>query len=277
MLLSYFNIINFLAFLILFSVLGFTQSSIWPMTVAIMGVNNSKEVRGSIIGLWSVNSAVGDMLGYFLSSLMISLGLSWVLVSFVTLIFFACVIVGSFVFLPDNAPDEVVKPRISVVAALKLPTVFSYCSCYGCVKLIHLSIMIWVPYYMYDTLSIDTRIGGIIMILYSLGGVTGGIFSGLISDHISDRSYVLLSMIMASVPMLNLLNFQLGSSQFWSFVLMFTVGFLVSGGSNFLSAVIAADMCDLDTETEAKSTLTGLVDASGGIGASLGQLIVRHI
>lgn len=245
------------------------------MTVAIMGVNNSKEVRGSIIGLWSVNSAVGDMLGYFLSSLLISLGMSWVLVSGVALIFFACVIAGSYVFLPDNKPDEIVKPRISVMAALKLPTIFSYCSCYGCVKLIHLSIMIWVPYYMYDTLSISSEIGGIIMILYSLGGVTGGIFSGFISDHVSDRSYVLLAMIMASVPMINFLNFELGSSQLWSFVLMFSVGFLISGGSNFLSAVIAADMCDLDTETEAKSTLTGLVDASGGIGASLGQLIVR--
>lgn len=275
--LSYLKAMNFYSYIILFSVLGFTQSAIWPMTVAIMGVHYSKEVRGSIIGFWSVNSAAGDMIGYFLSSLLISAGLGWVVVSSVSLCIFTIVILGTFFFLPDAQVNEIIKPRISVLDAIRLPTVLYYCACYACIKFIHLSIMIWVPYYMYETIHIETKIGGIIMVLYSVGGIIGGISSGFISDRVSDRSYVLLAMIMGSVPMISLLNFELGNSELWSFVFIFVVGFLISGGSNFLSGVIAADMCELNTEFEAKSTLTGLVDASGGIGAAIGQLIVRFI
>jgi sugar phosphate permease len=268
---------NFALYLVLFSLLGFAQSAIWPMTVAIMGMTNKKEVRGSIVGVWSVNSAVGDLLGYFLSALLMSVGFDWVFVSFCTLVVFCVVVTCNFWLLPDHISPTETKPRISVLAALQLPTVFYYCACYACVKLIHLSIMIWVPYFMYDSLGMDTKIGGIIMMLYSFGGILGGIFSGVISDKVPDRSYVLLGMTMASVPMINLFSFQLGKSDWLSCLFMIIVGFLVSGGSNFLSAVIAADMCDLETETEAKSTLTGLVDASGGIGASFGQMLVFFI
>ena len=265
---------NFYLYLALFGMLGFAQSAIWPMTVAIMGMTNKKEVRGSIIGFWSINSAVGDMIGYFMSSLLMSAGFGWVSISALTLLVFAAVVAANHFLLPDHISPTETKPRISVIAALKLPTVFYYCSCYACTKLIHLSIMIWVPYFMYDNLQMSNKIGGIVMVLYSLGGIIGGIFSGVISDKVPDRSYVLLGMTMASVPMINLLSFQLGKSDGLSCFFMLIVGFLVSGGSNFLSGVIAADMCDLETETEAKSTLTGLVDASGGIGASLGQIMV---
>ena len=275
--LSYLKVLNFYSYLLLFSVLGFSQSAIWPMTVAIMGAHYSKEVRGSIIGFWSINSAAGDMIGYFLSSLLISSGFSWVAVSSISLVIFTCVILSTYVLMPDVQAEEIMKPRISVLDVLWLPTVLYYCGCYACIKFIHLSIMIWVPYYMYETIHIDSKTGGIIMVLYSIGGISGGIFSGLISDHVSDRSYVLLAMIMASVPMISLLNFELGHSELWSFVFIFVVGFLISGGSNFLSGVIAADMCELDTKFEAKSTLTGLVDASGGFGAAIGQVIVSFI
>ena len=124
---------------------------------------------------------------------------------------------------------------------------------------------------------LDDRIEGVLMILYGVGGICGGVISGYLSDKVSDRSYVLLAMFSASIPMFFLLDGMLGTSNAFSFLIMFILGCLISGGSNLLSAVVAADMCDLETEVEAKSTLTGLVDASGGIGASIGQLLVKRI
>ena len=150
----------------------------------------------------------------------------------------------------------------------------NYCLCYACIKLLHMGILIWLPYYIKAELKIDNNVEGLIMILYGAGGIIGGVFAGILSDKVVDRSYVVVPMLVAAVPMINVLNFILGKSSFGSFVVIFVVGALISGGSNLVSAVVAADMCDLETQLEAKSTLTGVIDASGGIGASFGQFIV---
>lgn len=265
---------NGIGFIFIFALLGFLQSAIWPMTVAIMGKEYSHNVRGKIIGFWSINSALGDMLGYFYSSVMLSLGMTWVPISFLSLSLFIIVNIISWIYLKTPEPNEI-KPRIPVVSALCLPTVLNYCLCYACIKLLHMGILIWLPYYMDEVLKISLKVEGAIMILYGGGGIFGGIFSGYLSDKVSDRSFVLVGMLGAALPMILLLDSILGTSDLISYLVVFIMGCLVSGGSNLLSAVVAADMCDLESELEAKSTLTGLIDASGGVGASIGQLSVK--
>jgi sugar phosphate permease len=274
--LSYFHLLTSGLMGVIFALIGFCQSSIWPMTVAIMGQAYPHAVRGKIVGLWSVNSAAGDIVGYLFSSLLLSVQASWAVVTLLALFLYAAVVALCWAFLPDHE-NEKMKPRIALGDALRLPTVFNYCACYACVKLLHMAILIWIPYYLEVVLRVNMNVEGILMILYSVGGVVGGIFSGYISDKVEDRSYVMLAMLVASVPMINLMNFEFGRSNGMSFVIIFVIGALISGGSNLLSGVIAADMCDLDGETEAKSTLTGLVDCSGGLGASLGQILVGGI
>ena len=147
MILSYYKFINYFGFLLLFVFLGFFQSAVWPMTVAIMGQEYSHNSRGKIIGIWSINSAVGDMLGYLYSSLMLSEGISWVMISLLSLLIFSSVNIISWIFL-KKTPQIEMKPRIKIIDALKLPTVFNYCACYACIKLMYLGILIWIPYYL---------------------------------------------------------------------------------------------------------------------------------
>ena len=263
-------------FVVIFALLGFFQAAIWPMTVAIMGKEYQHSVRGKIMGFWSVNSATGDMIGYFYSSTMLSYGQTWLTISLFSLGLFLAINIVSWFYLNHREPSEV-KPRIPILSALRLPTVLNYCMCYSCIKMLHMAILISLPYYTEEVLMLDDRIEGVLMILYGVGGICGGVISGYLSDKVSDRSYVLLAMFSASIPMFFLLDGMLGTSNAFSFLIMFILGCLISGGSNLLSAVVAADMCDLETEVEAKSTLTGLVDASGGIGASIGQLLVKRI
>jgi OPA family sugar phosphate sensor protein UhpC-like MFS transporter len=246
------------------------------MTVAIMGQEYTHEVRGKIIGIWSINSAAGDICGYFISAMLIELFSSWVVVSIIGLIQFFLVIFFTFMLLKSHESTEA-KPQIKVLEALKLPTVINYCACYACMKLLHMAILIWIPYYMEVKLHINIELEGVLMVLYSVGGVLGSVVSGILSDKVSDRSFVLIIMLLISIPIISLLGFELGTSIYLSFVISFIIGVMIGGGSNLLSAVVAADMCDLETHVEAKSTLTGLVDAFGGIGASLGQFIVFFI
>ncbi|OMJ92074.1 hypothetical protein SteCoe_5280 [Stentor coeruleus] len=275
-LLSYFQSLSFPGFAILFAMLGLFQSAIWPTTVAIMSQEYPHEVRGKIIGIWSINSAVGDICGYFISAMLIELFSSWVLISLIGLIQFSLVIFFTFMMLKSHENIET-KPQIKVLDALKLPTVINYCACYGCMKLLHMAILIWIPYYMEVKLRINIEYEGVLMILYSVGGVVGSIISGILSDKVSDRSFILMVMLLISFPIITLLGLELGASIYFSFAISFIIGMMIGGGSNLLSAVVAADMCDLETHFEAKSTLTGLVDACGGIGASLGQFLVIFI
>ena len=216
------------------------------------------------------------MIGYLYSSMMLSAEISWVTVLLFSLGLYTTINIISWLFLKRVDSSEM-KPRIKVLDALKLPTVINYCACYACIKLMHLGILIWLPFYLEIGLKLNMRTEGIIMILYGGGGIIGGITSGYISDRTSDRSYVLVAMLIGAIPMVIALYFILGNSNVLSYLCILLVGGLVSGSSNLLSAVVAADMCDLDTEQEAKSTLTGLIDASGGVGAALGQIIVTYI
>ena len=59
--------------------------------------------------------------------------------------------------------------------------------------------------------------------------------------------------------------------------LMSVAGFFVGGASNMISATITADLGrqgPIQGNKEGLSTVTGIVDGTGSIGAALGQLLV---
>lgn len=61
---------------------------------------------------------------------------------------------------------------------------------------------------------------------------------------------------------------------------MTIVGFFVSGAANMISATITADLGKqgpIQGNTEALSTVTGIVDGTGSVGAAIGQILVPLI
>ena len=61
---------------------------------------------------------------------------------------------------------------------------------------------------------------------------------------------------------------------------MSVAGFFVGGAANIISATITADLGQqgpIKGNKEALSTVTGIVDGTGSIGAALGQLLVPII
>jgi OPA family glycerol-3-phosphate transporter-like MFS transporter 3 len=62
--------------------------------------------------------------------------------------------------------------------------------------------------------------------------------------------------------------------------LMSIVGFFVGGAANMISATITADLGQqgpIQGNKEGLSTVTGIVDGTGSIGAALGQIFVPLI
>ena len=62
--------------------------------------------------------------------------------------------------------------------------------------------------------------------------------------------------------------------------LMSVVGFFVGGAANMISATITADLGKqgpIQGNKEGLSTVTGIVDGTGSIGAALGQILVPMI
>ena len=59
--------------------------------------------------------------------------------------------------------------------------------------------------------------------------------------------------------------------------LMTIAGFFVGGAANMISATITADLGrqeSIQGNSEALSTVTGIVDGTGSVGAAIGQLLV---
>lgn len=62
--------------------------------------------------------------------------------------------------------------------------------------------------------------------------------------------------------------------------LMSVAGFFVGGAANIISATITADLGQQDAikgNKDALSTVTGIVDGTGSIGAAIGQILVPII
>lgn len=64
-------------FIFLWACNGLFQSAVWPGTVALIGNWFPRLSRGKVMGVWSSNSSVGDVLGAELGGLMIHMHFAW--------------------------------------------------------------------------------------------------------------------------------------------------------------------------------------------------------
>jgi sugar phosphate permease len=138
--------------------------------------------------------------------------------------------------------------------------------------------MMWLPFFISTEIGLSPFMMGILTSSFDVGGVIGSIISGWISDKVGSRTLVMVPMLMMSVPVF--LMFRLGSaSSYWIFFVLTPIcGFLISGASNIISSAVAADLAqneEVQNNHEALATVAGIIDGTGGVGAALGQFVVR--
>jgi len=83
--------------------------------------------------------------------------------------------------------------------------------------------------------------------------------------------------IVLTIPLLFCLKLGTSDTLWYFFILIPLLGAALGGLTCFISSVVAADLGQAKANAnkeEAKATIAGIVDGSGGIGASVGQFII---
>lgn len=260
-----------------FGISGVFQGAVWVCTVSIMGNWFDVHMRGKIMGFWIINTSLGNILGAQLGSGLIDLQVSWQIVCIIFLYFYATSYFFSLAVCQESPEklEKVGKKHVSLIGALKKPGVIHYSILMGCSKLMHYSFLMWLPLFVLIKLDLEEFQGGVLASLYDIGGVIGAISIGWISDRLSNRIYIFFPLLIGTVPLL--FTFTLGSkSILWLFyVIIPLVGIAFGGITNLISSAVAADLGENQSDDlDAKTTVVGIIDGSGGIGAGLGQIFI---
>jgi len=148
---------------------------------------------------------------------------------------------------------------------------------YSLVKLLNYGMMFWLPYYVQNHVGLSGETSAALASSYDLVGILGSICAGYLTDWAGSRVLIVVPFLILSLPVF--LLFRVGSSDsYWIyFILVPLAGFLVNGAANMISSAVAADLAQNEqvaSDDETLSTVTGIIDGTGSLGAGLGQLAI---
>lgn len=113
---------------------------------------------------------------------------------------------------------------------------------YALVKLMQYGMMFWLPFLLTTQLHTGAFLTSIIAVLFEIGGILGGICSGMLSDRIESRTLVIVPMLLASLPMLCLFKFGAYISPLITYISVPICGFLIIGSNSLISTTVSADI-----------------------------------
>ncbi|CAG9315777.1 unnamed protein product [Blepharisma stoltei] len=297
--LGYANYGNPYIFVILFGMIGFSLSTVWPCTVSLMGHWFSRKNTGKILGLWSSNSQVGNILGAQMATIILSLlNSSWEIVIIVTTIFLLSIGVIFFFTVKerpdskwlqnqqvlldeekDNSSQE--QPSLSFIQAWMLPRVAVYALTYACVKLLNYSMLMWLPFILDKHINVNKNLIGAMANLYDIGGLVGGFIFGWITDRLGYRAPTICSMLLGALPIFGIIQLMTPSTWWMFFFITFLLGCLVSASDNLISGAVAIDLgrgeSSIGKDENAVAKVTGIIDGTGALGAASGQIFIGYL
>ena len=281
--LGYFGIVSPWIFLISWGLQGLLQSTVWPGTVALIGNWFPKESHGGWMGLWSCNSSIGNIVGAQIASIIIAYNGRWELIILVTSIFMLASACATYIFIedrPQGGSPTLRKGSINFWEAWKLPGVIEYSLAYGCIKMINYSLMMWLPYYLYNHIQATELEIVILVMLYELVGTGISCVAGMISDKMDSRVKVVMFLIASVIPVFVLFRFGSPETIWMYYILVPLSGALVVASSNLVTSCVATDLAyhtEVKKHTHAMATVTGIIDGTGSLGAAFGQILIGEL
>uniref|UniRef100_A0A0R3S6J2 Sugar phosphate exchanger 3 n=1 Tax=Elaeophora elaphi TaxID=1147741 RepID=A0A0R3S6J2_9BILA len=267
---------------------GLFQSVAWPTEVSIMGNWFGHNSRGAVMGLWSSCASVGNIMGTLVSSHTVQLGYECSFAANACSLFFG----GFFIFylLPSQnrhergavvyIADDLERPKaINFWQAWRLPGVIAYSLAYACLKLVNYSFFFWLPFYLHAHYGWKESFADELSAWYDIGGIIAAVVAGIASDHLSSRTPILVCMLIFSMGSLFAYANSPGNVLINSFLMTLT-GFFIGGPANLISSAVSADLGKAEQirgSSEALSTVTGIIDGTGSVGAGIGQLLIPEI
>jgi sugar phosphate permease len=110
--------------------------------------------------------------------------------------------------------------------------------------------------------------------------LTGAVLAGFLSDKLKRRGVVVAGMLLCAVPLLILMRMASTDNFLLYLCIVLLVGTCTGGVANILSTACSADLASSIERTyhrKAQSTIAGIIDGIGGLGAGLGQATIGLI
>lgn len=267
--------------------------------------------RGTIFGFWTCHQYCGDITAALCTALVLGVGITWwwalcipafsnLAWAFLTMQLIADPVSVGIVTpevrirqakqeakrkelaekgeAHDGVQDEGPTP-ISFWGAIKIPMVAQYAIAFGFFKLTNYCLFFWLPYFLGKTF--DPVTANLIAALYSVGMMPGGIIVGYVSDLFGGRRAVVIGVFMMTLVVFLAIFASWSESgnlnPYALLVMLGCMGILVGGPNNIITSAVAADLAShpsVQGNNKSLGTVTGLINGTGSITASLGLLAV---
>lgn len=281
---------------------GLVQATGWTCTVAIMGNWFPQEGRGFIMGLWATNSNAGDIFGLHVSSLLLD-KVGWYVILWVLAGFMILWALVNAVFLRGAPPpfsltwqyeesanskfssvDQEISDRAaSFSEILCVPGLLQYSFSYMFIKLVNYALFLWLPFYLSEGLGLDRSLSSLMATRFDLGFICGAILAGLLSDvtthwaRMPMRSPVVSGFLLFSLIPMGVMRFSTQPDVIkWA---IFCCGILQGGPADALTSAVSVDLGKHPRlqGQRAVSTVAGIIDGTGAVGAAVGQYLVGSL
>ena len=174
-------------------------------------------------------------------------------------------------------------PRGNVLSGLAeawaVPGVLDWSLSYFFIKTVTYTILFWMPYYL--TLTLDSQAtADNLTVLFDVSMIFGTATLGLVTDRVGGARSPLFvgSFVVGSLPLLFLPA--LRQSTFHYAAAFVTVGLFSGGPAHMYGTAVSVDLGEAAAAAGAPglvSSLSGLIDGIGTLGAAVGQSVVARV
>ncbi|XP_022790389.1 putative glycerol-3-phosphate transporter 1 [Stylophora pistillata] len=155
----------------------------------------------------------------------------------------------------------------------KDPGVIEYSLCLFFAKLVSLTFLYWLPFYI-QTTKIGGEFHGVsssaeFSAFFDVGGMIGGILAGYISDRTGCSGIVVAVMLFCAGPVLSIYRFLANVTMTANIGLMIITGILVNGPYSLITTAVSANLGShpcLKGNTKAMAMVTAIIDGTGSMG-----------
>ncbi len=243
--------------------MGLFGASVIPLGLILIAKHKEKENRGKYIGIFFGFTFVASLLGLFLSGL-----IYWRWIFLIPAIS-GLILWGVMYYKLPSFKEDITGFKFNYFKAFKDKVVLRILAYIFFVSLIYHAVQQWLGVYFSTQLGLNQFAISMLITLTSLSGIFGEFLGGMLSDSIGRSRTVNLGIALMIVSILSL-SFKL---PLFALVLIMVVWGL---GWTFNHAGLATMLTDLprDFLNEAASLNSGIRFISGGIGVSLGGLVM---
>ncbi|GMV95646.1 MAG: MFS transporter [Phycisphaerae bacterium] len=278
-----------------FLIQGLCQSSGWAPLTKNMSAFFSRRERGTVMGLWCTNYALGGLLASMVAGLAGDRW-GWRYAFFVPAAGLTAVWV-LFLLFQRNRPEDVGLPPIeqyhgevrggaagasaaaaeepggswrAILEVLTNPMVLLLAAVYFLLKPARYAILFWGPKYIHARLGSGMTESGLLSGLFELAGPAAALAGGYLSDRVFGTRRVpvcVICLVLLGVLLIAFNHFPVGR---WALgISFFVIGMLLFAPD---SLVVGASAVDFGTRQGA-STAAGIINGMGSVGAVFGGVL----